>query len=264
MKVTLYAIPGIPLIKPGDNLGEIIDDSASRAGFALEDNDVLVVAQKIVSKAENRLVNLDTVKPSQKATRLAKQVQIDPRHAEVVLRETKTLLRIRPGILIAEHRLGFIASKAGVDRSNATEDQGQTVTLIPEDSDLSAHRIRETIQSKTGKRIVVIINDSFGRPYREGSVGMAIGIAGISAIHKVNKPDLFGRELHNQIALVDEIAAAASILMGQANERRPVIVVRGVDYQQSESDTIAGVLRPYEAEILEIAAQIKKNRRKPT
>lgn len=260
MEITLHAISGIPLVKPDDDIAELILRAADQEDFEFQQNDIVVIAHKIVSKTEGQLVDLEEVKPSSKALEIAAETQIDPRHVQVVLDQSKAVLRIKPKILITEHNLGFIGSKAGIDRSNATTDQGRTVVLVPKDPDASARKIREKLMTETSKKIAVIINDSFGRPYREGSVGMAIGISGVSAIQKVEKQDLFGRDLHNEIAVVDEIAAAASILMGQANEMRPVVVVRGVDYTTDEQSTIQELLRTYEDEILETAEQIKKNR----
>jgi coenzyme F420-0:L-glutamate ligase/coenzyme F420-1:gamma-L-glutamate ligase len=259
MKMILYAIPNIPIIKRGDNVGKIIYEAARAEGFIFQDGDIVVVASKIVSRAEGRLVDIRKVKPSTKALKLAEKLGVDPRYLEVILSETERLLIVRPDLLLTEHRLGFICTKAGVDRSNVAPGQGKIVALIPEDPDGSAQRIRETIQSITGKRVAVIINDTFGRPYRIGSVGMAIGISGIAALYTEEAFGLFGRKRHVAASQVDEIAAAASLLMGQT-KNRPVIVVRGLEYQPSETDTISEVLRSYDSykrDILEMAEQIR-------
>lgn len=260
MEIKLYAISGIPLIQSGDNIGQIICGAAKKEGFLFQDGDIVVITSKIVSKAEGRLVDTQKVKPSEKTLELAQKISLEAAQLEVILGETRKLLRIRPDVLLTEDRLGFISTKAGVDSSNtAPGPKGRILSLLPRDPDASARKIRETIQAVTKKKIAIVINDTFGRPYRTGSVGMAIGISGIAALYSEGDRDLFGRKRHPLVSQVDEIAAAASLLMGQTTQRRPVVVVRGVKYQPSETDTILSVLRPYEEEILEIAEQIKKN-----
>jgi len=257
MQVLLHAVSDIPLIKDGDDIGKVICEASKKEGFVLQDGDILVVASKIVSRAEGQLVDTRRVEPSTRTLELAKRIGMDARYLEVVLGETKKLLIVRPDLLLTEHRLGFVCTKAGLDRSNVAPGQGKIVALMPRDPDDSARRIRETIQSSTGKRVAVIINDTFGRPYRAGSVGMAIGISGIAALHSENAPGLFGRMRRGATSQVDEIAAAGSLLMGQT-KRRPVIVVRGVEYHPSETDTISDLLRPYEEDILDMAEQIRR------
>lgn len=245
-RITLFALPDIPLIQKGDNLGEIICESAQKSGFTFENGDILVIASKIVSKAEGRLVNTRKIQPSPKAISLAKKLGIPPKNLEVILRETKKLLIARPDLLLTEHNLGFICTKAGVDSSNTTAGpKGEVVALLPKNPDFSARKIRKVIEKNTGKKIAVIINDTFGRPDRKGSVGMAIGISGITAIYTPpTTTDIFGKQRHPEIAQIDEVAAAASLLMGQTNERRPVVVVRGVEYQPSEKSKIKDLLHP--------------------
>lgn len=266
MKIlSLHAIEGIPLIQQGNDIGAIILEAAEKEGFSLENGDIVVIASKIVSKAEGRLVDTYKIKPSKKAISLAKKIGMDPRNLEVILRETKRLLIVRPDLLLTEHRLGFICTKAGVDSSNTTAGpKGRVVSLLPRNPDASARKIRQVIEKKIKKNIAVIINDTFGRPDRKGSVGIAIGISGISAIYSPSeKKDLFGKERHPAISQVDEIAAAASLLMGQTSECRPVVVVRGVKYQPSETDTISSILQPYKKfkeDALEIAKRIKNKK----
>lgn len=262
-EINLFALPDIPLIKQGDDLGKIICESATKSNFTFKDSDVVVIASKIISKAEGRLVDTEMIKPSKETILLAEKLDMDPRNLEVILHETKRLLIARPDLLLTEHHLGFICTKAGVDSSNTIAGpKGRVVALLPENSDASAKRIQEIIQETTGKKIAVIINDTFGRPDRKGSVGIAIGISGIAAIYTPQTTkDIFGKQRHPKIAQVDEIAAAASLLMGQTNERRPVVVIRGVEYQASETSKIKELLHPtikYIQDAIEIAEQVKK------
>jgi len=245
-KLSLYAFEGIPLIQQGDDMGVIICEVAEREKFSFEDGDIIVVTSKIVSKAEGRLVDTYKVKPSKKTVSLAEKLEMDPRSLEVILQETKTLLIARPDLFLTEDRLGFISTKAGVDSSNTLPGpKGQVVSLLPKDPDESVRGIRKTIEENTGKKVAVIINDTFGRPDRKGSVGMAIGISGIAAVYfPPTREDIHGKKRHPEIAQVDEIAAAASLIMGQTNERRPVVVVRGVEYQASETSKIKDLLHP--------------------
>lgn len=259
-EINLFALPDIPLIKRGDNLGEIICQSAAKRRFTFEDGDIVVIASKIVSKAEGRLVDTTMIRPSEETASLAEKLGMDPRNLEVILGETKRLLIARPGLLLTEHLLGFICTKAGVDSSNTTVGpKGKVVALLPENPDASAGKIRKAIEEATGEKIAVIINDTFGRPDRLGSVGMAIGISGIAAVYTPSiTVDIFGKQRHPEIAQVDEIAAAASLLMGQTNEGRPVIIARGVEYQASESAGIRDLLHPTEKYIQD-AQEIVRN-----
>lgn len=268
MEVNLTALPDIPLIRKGDDLGKIICESQTKANFTFNDGDIVVIASKIVSKAEGRLVDTEMIKPS-KITSLAEKLGMDQRNLEVILGETRRLLIARPDLLLTEHLLGFICTKAGVDSSNTVAGpKGRVVALLPENPDASARKIRKAIEETTGKKIAVIINDTFGRPDRLGSVGMAIGISGIAAVYTPPiTMDIFGKQRHPEIAQVDEIAAAASLLMGQTNERRPVIVVRGVEYQASEASKIRNLLHPITKYIrdardaLEMEEQVLKNKK---
>ncbi|HYC14179.1 MAG TPA: coenzyme F420-0:L-glutamate ligase, partial [Stellaceae bacterium] len=195
--LTLYPLSGLPLVKPGDDLAELVLAAMVRASIAPAERDVLVVAQKIVSKAEGRFVDLATVRPSAQALTLAQEVAKDPRLVEVILSESRRVVRSRPGVLIVEHRLGFVMANAGVDRSNVgPPGEGERVLLLPRDPDGSATALRARLVAALGVEIAVVINDSFGRPWRRGTVGVALGAAGLPALLDLRgKPDLHGRPL---------------------------------------------------------------------
>ncbi len=238
----LYGVPNLPLITRGADLGELIVEAALKDGFTIAERDVLVVAQKIVSKAEGAVVRLADVEPSPRAVELAESTGRDPRLCEVYLRESDEILGTKGRMVITRHRLGFICTGAGVDRSNiALHDEG-VVVLLPRDPDRSARQIRQKIKEMIRADVGVIISDSFGKPDREGSIGIAIGIAGIRHLEERRQHDLFGNQANSSIALVDELAAAASLIMGQANESRPVVVVRGIEYTQDEDASIKRLL----------------------
>jgi len=216
--VEILAVPGIPLVRKDDDLVALIGDGLARGGIVPRGGDVVVLAQKIVSKAEGRMVDLATVKPSAEAIELAGKVQKDPRLVELILSESSRVVRARPGLLIVEHRLGFVMANAGVDQSNvASPDHSQQALLLPVDPDGSAARLREQLSKTLGVPVAVVINDSFGRAWRRGTCGVAIGAAGLPALMDLRgSPDLFGRELQVSITgHADEIAAAASLVMGQ-------------------------------------------------
>jgi coenzyme F420-0:L-glutamate ligase/coenzyme F420-1:gamma-L-glutamate ligase len=234
----LISVAGVPLIDPGTDLLQLICNITRKHGPALLDYDVVVIAQKIVSKAEGRYVDLNTVEPGERALALSTQVQKDPRLVEVILRESRQVLRHRPGILIVEHRLGFVLANAGVDQSNVDPTRGvKPVLLLPEDPDASARRLHEGFREHLGKAVAVVINDSFGRAWRVGTVGVALGAAGLPALADLRgRPDLYGRPLQvSETGFADEIAAAASLLMGQADEATPIIVVRGLRWAATVS-----------------------------
>ena len=242
----VIALPGLPLIRPGDDLVELIASALKRDDVAPRPGDVLVVAQKIVSKAEGRVVDLATIEPSAKARALAADVDKDPRLVEVILSELVRVVRARRGVLIVEHRLGFIMANAGVDQSNvASADGSPRALLLPKDPDRSAEALRRGLEAATGIDLAVVINDSFGRPWRQGTAGVAIGVAGLPAMVDLRgRPDLFGRKLEaSVVGFADEIAAAASLLMGQADEALPIVVIRGLRWSAPES-TAASLLRP--------------------
>jgi coenzyme F420-0:L-glutamate ligase / coenzyme F420-1:gamma-L-glutamate ligase len=231
-QLVLTALADLPMVKEGDRLDELILVGLEGAGIPLEDGDLLVVAQKIVSKSEGRAVQLSEVEPSPNALELAQQSGKDPRLVEVILGESNEVVRVRPGLIIVEHRLGFVCANAGVDASNVDQGQGDRVLMLPENPDRSAELLRRALQEKCAAQIGVVIIDSHGRAWREGTVGISIGIAGMPAVQDLRgKPDLFGATLRvTQVGLADEVAAAASILMGQADEGCPVVHMRGLPY----------------------------------
>jgi coenzyme F420-0:L-glutamate ligase/coenzyme F420-1:gamma-L-glutamate ligase len=236
------------MIAPGDDLSTILDESLSRAALRLQDGDVLVLAQKIVSKAEGCLVNLASIEPSPQALELARQSAKDPRLVEVILRESNAVLRVRPGTIIVEHRLGFICASAGVDHSNVAGAQGDPenwVLLLPRDPDASARSIRDRLRSASGVEIGVLIIDSHGRAWRLGTVGITIGLAGLPGLVDLRgKPDLFNFHLQiTQVGVADELAAAASLVMGQAAEGTPAVHVRGFPYPLRDAQ-LSELLRP--------------------
>jgi len=250
-KVTLSALSGIKLIEPGDDLGAITVAALRANELVIEEGDVLVVAQKIVSKAEGRYVDTATVQPSERAISLAAEVDKDPRFVEVVLSESKRVVRYRPGLLIVEHRLGFVMANAGIDHSNvAAEDGVERVLLLPVDPDGSARALRQYLSNALGVSIGVIISDSFGRAWRKGTVGVALGAAGLPALIDLRgHPDLFGRELLvTETGFADEIAAAAGLLMGQADEAVPIVLVRGLAWSAPDQPA-AALVRPAEHDL---------------
>jgi coenzyme F420-0:L-glutamate ligase/coenzyme F420-1:gamma-L-glutamate ligase len=239
-QINIFPIPDFPIIKPGNDLAAIIIDSLKDSSFSIEDRDILVIAQKIVSKAEGRIVALKEVTPSDKALLLSEKTKKDPKLVELILKDSNEILAAREdGLLVVEQKSGFICANAGIDRSNVgpQNSSGQWVTLLPADPDSSAASIRDRIYELTNKRIAIIINDTHGRPFREGAIGVAIGVAGIEPIEdKRGCQDLFGYRLHTtSIAIVDEIASAASMVMGQAAEGTPVVLIRGMSYQAVDS-----------------------------
>jgi coenzyme F420-0:L-glutamate ligase/coenzyme F420-1:gamma-L-glutamate ligase len=252
-RLLLTALPGLPLIQPGDDLMPLLLQGLRAARLRLRDGDVLVVAQKIVSKSESRLINLNHVKPSAAALELGRKAQKDARLVELILGESRRVLRFRPGLIIVEHRLGFICANAGIDHSNVQGPDGSSkdwVLLLPEQPDLSAERLRQALHEASGAHLGVLIIDSHGRAWREGTVGVAIGVAGFPALLDLRgRADLFGEVLQiTQVGLADEVAAAASALMGQADESRPVIHVRGLPYPLREG-TLSELLRPRERDL---------------
>lgn len=250
-RVTLTAIPDVPLVNPGDDLGAILIDCLQRAELVLRDHDVLVVAQKIVSKAEGRYVDLHDVVASPRAVELAAAVDKDPRLVEVILSESREVIRFRKGLLIVAHRLGFVMANAGVDQSNIAHPDGtERVLLLPQDPDAACAAIKARLDSHFGAAIGVVINDSFGRPWRNGVVGVALGAAGLPALlDLVGTPDLFGRAMRvTEVAVADELAAAASLLMGQAGEGLPAVHVRGVRWD-APAGTAANLVRAKERDL---------------
>ena len=250
-RITMMGLQGVPLIRPGDDLGAIAVAALRDNGVGLENGDVLVVAQKIVSKAEGRIVTVADVTPSEKAVVLAAEVDKDPRFVEVVLSESKRVVRHRPGLLIVEHRLGFVMANAGIDHSNvAAEGGGEQVLLLPLDPDGSARDLRRYLIGFFGVEVGIVISDSFGRPWRKGTVGVALGAAGLPAFVDLRgHPDLFGRKLLvTETGFADEIAAAAGLVMGQADEAVPMVLVRGLSWSAPELPA-AALVRPAEHDL---------------
>lgn len=242
--LSLHALPGLPEITHGADLPALLLAAMERALLASQNGDVLVLAQKIMSKAEGRCVSLASVTPSPRAHEIAAQCQKDPRLVELILSETREVLRVKPGIIIVEHRLGLVMANAGVDQSNVPGDD--MALLLPQDPDASARALRDALRAATGADIGVLIIDSFGRAWRHGVTGTAIGVAGLPALI-----DLRGKQLDRegrvmrvtQIAAADELAAAASLVMGQADEGTPAVLARGFPYALRESAT-QELLRP--------------------
>jgi coenzyme F420-0:L-glutamate ligase/coenzyme F420-1:gamma-L-glutamate ligase len=244
--VELLALPGLPMVQAGDDLAGLIDAGFERAGIRPRAGDVVAVAQKIVSKAEGRMIDLASVTPSARAQSLAQEVQKDPRLVELILSESVRVVRSRPNVLIVEHRLGFVMANAGIDQSNvALQDGVERALLLPSDPDGSAEALRAHLSVKHGVTLGVVIIDSFGRPWRRGTVGVAIGAAGLPALLDLRgNPDLFGRVLQVTITgFADEIAAAASLVMGQADEAQPVVLVRGLTWAAA-ANPAAELVRP--------------------
>jgi coenzyme F420-0:L-glutamate ligase/coenzyme F420-1:gamma-L-glutamate ligase len=244
-RLEIWPVTGLPEVRPGDDLASMIVDAV--VADPLRDRDVVVVAQKVVSKSEGRVVALSTVVPSERAVRMAEEAGKDPRALEVVLRETKAIVRWERGVLIAETHHGFVCANAGVDRSNAGAPD--SVVLLPVDPDASAARLRDAIRATTGCDVGVLVTDTFGRAWREGHVNVAIGMAGMRALQRyVGQFDPEGYELRvTEIALADEVAAAAELVMGKL-DRCPVAIVRGLGIPAT-GDTAHEYVRPKEKDL---------------
>src|SRR5260221_4345772 len=249
--LTIPGLKDVPLVKPGDDLAALALAAYRATELAPADGDVLVVAQKIVSKAEDRMVDVATVEPSERAIALAAAVEKDPRLVEVILSESRRIVRHRPNLLIAEHRRGWVMANAGIDHSNVAPDDGtERVLLLPLDPDGSALALQRRLAEATGKRIAIIISDSFGRPFRRVTVGIALVAAGFPALLDLRgQPDLFGRKLEvTETGFADEIAAAASLVQGQADEATPIVLVRGLSWSAPEAPA-AAIVRPPEHDL---------------
>jgi len=246
-RLSLTTLEKIPLIHEGDDLEAIIAKGLENTGLSLLDGDILVLTSKIISKAEGRQIKLSQVVPSESAFKLARITGKDPRLIELILEESNEIVRAQTGVLIVEHRLGFVSANAGIDHSNveAQDDLDGEVLLLPVNPDKSAEKICSFFKDKMGVSIGVLIIDSHGRPWRLGTVGTTIGISGLPGLVDLRgKPDLFGVELKiTQVAVADELAAAASLIMGQADEGRPVVHVRGFPYNLRNA-SFGELLRP--------------------
>ncbi|MCS7142462.1 MAG: coenzyme F420-0:L-glutamate ligase [Aigarchaeota archaeon] len=236
-KLMIWGLNGVGEIRPGDNLGRLIVDASISSGINLENGDVVVVTHVAVSKAEDRVFTLDHFRPSEESMRLAAELSKDPRHVEAILRESVKVVRMERGVIITKTRHGFICANSGVDLSNVGEGM---VALLPEDPDASARRIRLEIRRASGVDVAVIISDSFGRPFRRGTVNVAVGSSGLEAIwDRRGEPDRYGRPLRSkQVCVADELAAAAGLVMGQAAEGVPVAIIRGYPYRRSEESCV--------------------------
>lgn len=234
----LIPLESVPMVEPGDNLALLISESLDRNGLSLEQGDILVVAQKVVSKAENRYAYLEEVDASPEALLLAQQSGKDPRLVELILRESNEVVRVRPGLIIVEHRNGCVMANAGIDKSNIDIDvENPRVLLLPQDADRSARELMSGLGKFSGAEPPIIINDSVGRAWRNGTVGLAIGTAGMEPLkNQIGDHDLLGNVLEaTEAAVADELAAAASLVMGQAAEGCPVVLARGYMFERSRA-----------------------------
>jgi coenzyme F420-0:L-glutamate ligase/coenzyme F420-1:gamma-L-glutamate ligase len=249
-EVRLIGLGGIPLVETGDDLPGLIADAIRSNHIQLQMGDVLVVTSKIVSKAEGRWVDLATVSPDAEALRVAGECGKDPREVALILSESSEISRIRQGVLIVRHRLGFVCANAGMDHSNTRPD-GEWRLLLPENPDRSAEALRARLRAVYGVEIGVVISDSHGRPFRMGTVGVAVGAAGVPALWDLRgHPDLFGVALRvTDVGFADELAAAAGLVQGQADEAIPAVIIRGLSYPSEPQQTAANLNRPRELDL---------------
>jgi len=253
MSLIITPLTGIPIITVGDDLVEIINNALRTDQISLTNGDIIIIAQKIISKSEGRFVKLSEIEPSLKARKLALSTEKDPRLVELILQESKEIIRIRPGAIIVEHRLGFVCANAGIDHSNViAESVGseETVLLLPNNPDLSAQTLKENLEGIHGVRIGVMIIDSHGRAWRLGTIGTAIGISGLPGLVDLRgEPDMFGWKLKiTEVGAADELAAAASLVIGQASEGTPIVHVRGFPYELRDG-SLSELLRPKEQDL---------------
>ena len=248
-QIKVIAIEKLPLIQKGDNLGKLIVEAAQKQGTPIQEGDVVVVTHVVVSKAEGNVINLDTIVPSEKAKELALKTGKEPAMVEVVLQQTKDIVRLGENSIITETKSGIVCANAGVDRSNVTGDRN--VVPLPKDPNSSAQNIRKEIKRLTGMNIAVIVSDTHGRPFRMGEINVAIGVAGIKPIRdRRGEKDLFGYVLRiKQTAIADELASAAELVIGQANEGIPVAIIRGYQYQKAENVSASELTRPKEKDL---------------
>jgi coenzyme F420-0:L-glutamate ligase/coenzyme F420-1:gamma-L-glutamate ligase len=247
--VQIIAVENLPLITKGDNLGQLLCEAAKKQNTPVKENDIVVITHVAVSKAEGNVVNLDEIVPSEKALEIARKVDKDPALVEVILRETKEIVRMGPNSLITETKHGIVSANAGVDRSNLKGDRN--VALLPQNPDASAQNVRQEIKKLTGCTVAVIVSDTHGRPLRMGEINVAIGIAGIKPIRdRRGEKDLFGYVLRiKQTCIADELASAAELVIGQANEGIPVAIIRGYSYQTAENVSARDLTRPKEKDL---------------
>ncbi|MEE8079699.1 MAG: coenzyme F420-0:L-glutamate ligase [Pseudomonadales bacterium] len=246
----VFGLSEVPMVRAGDDLAELIADALERSDYELADSDIVCVAQKIVSKAEGRLIALASVTASAEAVELARETDKDPRLVELILQESTELLRKKPGVLIMRHRLGLVGAHAGIDQSNIDHENGECALLLPEDPDRSARQLQLALEARTGAKIAVIITDSANRPWRLGTTGIAIGAAGLTVLDdQRGGSDLYGRELKvTLINRADSIATAATLVMGETTERIPVAIVRGLP-TADDGQTAQMINRPLEEDL---------------
>ena len=247
--VKVIAVENLPLFNKGDNIGKLICEAAEKQGTPIQEDDILVVTHVAVSKAEGNIVNLDDVTPSDRASEIAAKMGRDPAMVEVVLREAKEIVRIGPNSIITETKYGIVAANSGVDRSNVKGDRN--VALLPVDPDLSARKIRQEVKKNAGCNVSVIVSDTHGRPLRMGEINVAIGIAGLKPLRdRRGEKDLFGYVLRvKQTCIADELASAAELVIGQANEGIPAAIIRGYKHQVSEDASARNLTRIKEKDI---------------
>ena len=248
-KIQIIPVQGLPLIKEGDNIAQMIADSAEKQGTPVQDGDLIVITHVMVSKAEGNIINLDTVQPSEFAKTIAKQTEKDPALVEVVLRESKSIVRMGNGNIITETKHGWFCANSGVDRSNVPG--ARNVAPLPTDPNNSAAEVRKKIKEITGKEVAVIISDTHGRPLRDGEINVAVGVAGFKPIRdRRGEQDLYGYTLRiKRTAIADELASAAELVIGQANEGIPAAIIRGYAYPRSEDAKATELIRPREKEL---------------
>jgi coenzyme F420-0:L-glutamate ligase/coenzyme F420-1:gamma-L-glutamate ligase len=247
---SVVAVPGVPMVEAGNDLGGVINEALERAGLKLKDGDIVCIAQKIVSKAEGRLVALASITPSERARELAKETEKDPRLVQLILDESSELLRKKPGVLIMRHRLGLVGAHAGIDQSNIEHGDDENALLLPADPDASAARLKAALDDAQQVNVGIIITDSANRPWRMGTVGTAIGCAGLTVLddHR-GGTDLYGRELKvTLINRADALAGAATLVMGETTEKTPVVLIRGLAAEHSD-DNAQMINRPLEEDL---------------
>lgn len=251
MEIKLIGLEGIPLVKSGDNIGEIIKNSILEMEYDLKDGDIILIAETLISKAEGNIIKLDEITPSEKASEIAKICKKDPKLVETILDNSNEVIEVGPNFIIAETKHGFVCANAAIDESNV--DDG-LATPVPENPDESALKIRQYLESEFNKDLAVIVTDTQGRAFRVGAIGTAIGCSGINPLWvRIGEEDLYGRELETtEVATADELAGAASLVMGQANEGLPVVIISGFtafSHLRNNSSNIKPLLRPKEFDV---------------
>jgi len=243
-KVEVFPVIGLPVIKEGDDLALLIGPAAEKQGTPIQNGDIIVVTHVVVSRAEGNVVNLETVTPSQFAKTIAKTTRKDPRLVEVILRESKSIIRMSNGKLITETKQGIVCANSGIDQSNVPENS--VVALLPEDADKSARTIRQKVLKMSGKDVAVIVSDTHGRPLRQGEINIALGTSGFEPLRdRRGEKDLFGCTIRiKRTAIADELASAAELVIGQTNEGIPVAIIRGYHYPKSETASATKMIRP--------------------